>query len=233
MRVSVSHSTAARVTAAGAAVAIAIPLGIVAAGPALATAGSSDAASITARKAPSSKLLTAAAFGAGWKAVPGSQMSSAQLQQAINNAAVSPAECKAALTLPAGYKSEAHRIFQKGSGDLGPYGVSAVAQFKNAKKAKKAVAKIKADVAANCSSVTVTVPQVGKVNATVSAASLPKIGDERVGYVINANVFIASVQARVSIVRVGADVAVTAQGGLGPVSAGSAKSLAKKSAAKL
>lgn len=184
-------------------------------------------------KLPSSVLIKRSALGSGWKRVDvaklkqqmgakyqasaGSPFDAAKLKQMLGSVSVSPSACADLLKVgdtqdAANVTGAAARMFTKGNSMFGPYAGQVVVQFDSAESAAAALAKAQTAAAA-CSDVTVTT-KYGPANASVTPISVPAVGDEQVGYSINATMggFI-SVESQVAAVRKGDRVVVVAQVG--------------------
>lgn len=196
------------------------------------------------KKLPDSQLLTSSQLGSGWTTVDlnkvkklvnkkAGTLNPEKLKSLLGNITVSPTECSNLLKLPNidSVTGVGFRAFQKKGSSFGPYAGTAVIRFTDATAAAAALQNAR-EVAAACSDVTVST-KYGDANATVSPLTVPAVGDERVGYKIEANLagFI-SVEGQVSAVRKGKRIVIVGQGGLNP-SAALTKSLTKKAAAKL
>ncbi|MEI8082274.1 MAG: hypothetical protein WCI74_10570 [Actinomycetes bacterium] len=239
MRLSLPRSKKSRLATAGvAALVVVVPTAVVVAQPAASTSTASVSASVpaarTAAVADPAKLLTTADLGPGWTELSTDQLqgAAANLRGKVSGVSVSPRRCVRGMSIPAGYRGEVHRVFKLGSAMYGPYLATAIAVFASPKAAKKALNQGVAR-ARGCQLVQITA-NIGSVSAQVSDLRTARLGDQRVGYQIDATVMgFVPVQGQIIVVRKGNAIVAVAQGGIGVDTAASTKSAAAIAASRL
>lgn len=196
------------------------------------------------KKLPNRYLLTSGQLGGGWKTLNINKIKNlvnqklgtidpSKIKSMLGNITITPSECSDLLQVPNldSVTGVAFRAFQKGNSMFGPYAGTAVVRFTDAAAAAAALDQART-VASACSDVTVST-NYGDASATVTPLSLPAVGDERVGYKIDAHVagFI-SAEAQVSAVREGNKIVIVGQAGLDANSA-LTRSLSRKAVGRL
>ena len=239
------------VCAAGAAVLV-VPVGIgVAVANSAATspqapvqALAAPATKIDIQKLPDSVLLSSSQLGSGWKVIDPDEVKKAagkefgsltpeKVKSMLGDISVTPSSCADLLSVPEGndVTGVAARGFKKGSSMFGPYAGQAVVEFTDAAAAASALANART-VAQECSSVTVT-SKYGPTNAVVTPINVPDVGQDRVGYRINASLAgFVSISAQVTAVQKGNRVVIVGQAGA-KTSSALTNSLTTKAAARV
>lgn len=247
MRFPLPKTTKARVTTSGiAALAIVVPVAIVAAQPVVSNAGTPRTATSTnsdsvatrnaggTRGAESDKLLTTSDLGAGWTEVTADELKgqSGDVSAMLAGVKVTPAACAAGFTLPEGYQGESHRIFKQGSAMYGPYLATGIAVFASPQAARGALTKAKATVS-RCRNISISVAQ-GSAQASLTPLTTAALGDQTVGLKIDATVggFVPAA-GQIIVVRKGNTIVAVAQGGIGASTVKSTKAAAAIAASRI
>lgn len=211
-----------RVAAMLAAAAVVVPVGATSvASPASAVPATSAGHHRQAAARVTHRLLRASDLGAGWSAVDVDQLISDKKGQALGflrGISVSPASCAAGLTLPAGYESEAHRVFRRGGNQFGPYLAEVVARFGSAAQAQAALDWAKNKIEA-CKDLTVATGY-GQVSITVRSVGARAVSRSASGYRIDGNLGgFLSAGGQVFAARKGRKIVIVGQGAVGQSSA--------------
>ncbi|MEI6621314.1 MAG: hypothetical protein WCP28_05345 [Actinomycetes bacterium] len=242
MRLSFPRSKKSSLSVAGlAALAVIVPTAVVLAQPAASTGTAVTTATAAntgaVRVAPAAdpgKLLTASDLGAGWTEVSADQMqgAAANLRGKPTGLSVSPKSCVRGMSIPKGYSGEVHRVFKQGSAMYGPYLGTAIAVFTTPKAARKALT---AGItrARACQKFRVSA-EFGSVDGAMSNLRIAKLGDQRVGFSIDATALgFVPVQGQVIVVRKGNAILAVGQGGIGVDTTASTKAAAALAASRL